>query len=72
MSTENPLESLRTAVVFSSKDYGACKRDAWVYGIVVGWDDDALEELSEKHRWDKETVKRLKRLRQAYIKLEKE
>ncbi|RLL17998.1 hypothetical protein [Acinetobacter chengduensis] len=72
MNTENPLESLRSAVVFSSKDYSSCKRDAWIYGIVVGWEGKALEEVSKKHRWDKETVERLKRLRLAYIELERD
>lgn len=71
MSIENPLESLRSAIVFSSRDWSSCKRDAWIYGIVVGWDDEAFEELSIKHHWDKDTGERLKRLRQAYIQLEK-
>lgn len=36
MSIENPLESIRKAILFSSNDFAQCKRDAWIYGIVVG------------------------------------
>jgi len=69
MSTENPLVSIRKAILFSSNDYSQCKRDAWIYGIVVGWRDEALEELSQRHCWDPETVERLKRLHKAFAEL---
>lgn len=67
MSIENPLESIKQAIVFSSKDYSACKRDAWLYGIVIGWDEDAMLNVAERHKWTPETVARLKRLHEAYL-----
>lgn len=65
---ENPLEAIRNAIVFSSKDMGEDKRDAWIYGIVVGWDDESYKELAVKHGWNKEAVDRNKRLHEKYQK----
>lgn len=72
MSIENPLESIRKAILFSSNDYSQCKRDAWIYGIVVGWPDEALQELAQQHRWEPETIERLKRLNKAFVELNKD
>lgn len=60
---ENPLQSLATVVAFSSRDWSANHRDAWIYAIVSGWDDEALAEVAAKHDWDAATVARLCRLR---------
>lgn len=66
---ENCLESIKVAITTSSRDNSAYGRDAWVYGIVVGW-DEALLDVAKQHRWDEETVARLQRLRQQFIELE--
>lgn len=58
---ECPVESIATAIAFSARDWGANHRDAWVYGIAVGW-GDALAEVAEKHGWGFSTVLRLQRL----------
>jgi len=74
---ENPFESLHNVIVFDSRDWSKNKKDAWLYGIIVGWideeDDEDLgeeifRELSIKHGWDKETWGRLQRLRVEFIK----
>lgn len=31
------LNSLRTTIVSHVRDWGAEKRDAWIYGVIVGW-----------------------------------
>lgn len=68
---EDPRESLKSAIVFSVDDWGASRAMAWVYGIVVGWDDedgndDAMAELAVKFRWDATAVARLRRLHEAF------
>lgn len=68
----NPIESLQTTLTCSSKDWSITKHDAWVYGIIVGWDWLALEELAKKFKWDKEETSRLCYLRDEFSKLEKE
>ena len=60
--TENPLESLSMTILFSSRDWGQEKRDAWVYGIVCGWDENCREESNRKFGWSNETFDRLQRL----------
>lgn len=56
------LESLAAALVTSSKDLSLDHRDAWIYGILLGW-GDSFESVAEKHRWDSKTRARLKRQR---------
>ena len=77
---ENPLTSLREALVFSSNDWGAARDFAWIYGIVVGWDGDpdddpdedgdAMSELAAKFGWSEAKVDRLRRLHEAFRRLD--
>lgn len=55
-------ESIHNTIVFDSKDYSISRRDAWIYGIVVGWDDASLVELQQKHKWTDLDVERLNKL----------
>ena len=76
-ATENPLESLHNAIVFDSLDWGQDRAHAWIYGIVVGWDDeddgpdpfDAMREMQSQHGWNDEAVARLRRLRTEFRRL---
>jgi len=71
-----PLYSLETSMAFDTRDWSQVKRDAWLYGIICGWEnenplvgekeDDALIEICEKHGLDR---KRLKSLRNKFKKL---
>lgn len=67
--TENPLVSLRTAIACHTRDMSSHHKDAWIWGIVCGW-DETLDEIAEQHGWNRETVARLKRLRSRYEKIE--
>ena len=58
------LESARDAVTLHPRDWSLHHRDAWVYGILVGW-GSALSEVAEIHRWTKETLDQLKTHRRA-------
>jgi hypothetical protein len=60
--TENFLESLYDCIVFSARDWALDDRDAWIYGIVVGWEGEALAEVARNHSWDELDIKRLQRL----------
>lgn len=59
------LESVGASMSFHPRDWSRDHRDAWVYGIVNGWSQEALQELAQAHKWKPETVQRLQRLRAA-------
>jgi hypothetical protein len=54
------LQSVGSAIVFSPHDWGSHHRDAWIYGIMCGWDEECFPELQEKFGWTDETIQRLK------------
>lgn len=56
-----PLVSLEASLNFDARDWSLNKRDAWIYGIIAGW-DDALDSVAKDHGWNEETVERLKEL----------
>lgn len=64
---ENPFTSIHDTICFDSKDYSLNHRDAWLYGIIVGW-GDSLDGISKKHNWSVEMTERLKRLHVSYQK----
>ena len=61
-------ESIRCAMAFSSRDWSVNHRDAWIYGIVVGYDRSSMNESKRLHRWTDDTVARLMELRKQYVK----
>lgn len=63
-----PFESLHDTIVFSSKDWSLCKTDAWIYGVIVGWDEDALKEIKKDFNWSDDIADRLKQLHEAFTK----
>lgn len=68
--TADALDAITSLIAFSSRDWGMNKGDAWLYGIVLGWDDSetdtdtgsAMIELSRAHNWSDKDVARLRRL----------
>jgi len=64
---ENWKESLDQCIPFSARDWALDKRDAWVYGIIIGWEDEDTGDINEKIRalflkrfsWKKDTGDRL-------------
>lgn len=65
--TTNPGDSLRTVLTTSPRDYSILERDAWTYGIIIGWNDEALKHLTIRHRWSAEEVARLKELHRKFV-----
>ena len=66
---ENPVESLRDTLAFSVDDWGSSRAMAWVWGIVNGWDEDAMSDLARLFGWDTATTERLNRLHAAFDRL---
>lgn len=63
---DNALQALVESYSRSAKDMGAKKFDAWVYGIICGWDDASYAELSVKHDWTPDVVAYNKLLHENY------
>lgn len=65
---ENPIQALVMSICRSSKDYGENKFDAYLYGVIVGWDKDAYNQLKKKHGWSDEQIEYQITLHQNLIK----
>jgi hypothetical protein len=66
MFTDTALDSLQNAIAFSSRDWSLDKRDAWIYGIIMGW-DDSIESVAKLHNWSVDDVERLNKYRMDLI-----
>lgn len=64
--SECPRKSLERCLAFSARDWYADKRDAWIWGIVFGWDAESMKEIAELHGWSDKTVSRLRRLHEIF------
>ena len=66
---------LEEMLTFTSKDMAADRLDAWLYGIIIGWDDedgdglDAMSELAKRFGWSEVAVTRLRAQREAWKRL---
>lgn len=54
--TTNPLQRLQETLAFTSRDCSEDKMLSFMYGIILGWDDESYEELKLKHNWSDEDV----------------
>lgn len=63
----DPLKALGDTLAFAVDDWGDTRAKAWVYGIVLGWDDEALKELAPSCRWTEEQVDRLRSLHERFV-----
>ena len=66
MNELNPHKSIEAAIACSPRDWSLNKRDAWIYGIVFGWDGSSMDEVAKAHGWDASEVGRLKKLHKAW------
>ena len=66
---ENALKSIEGVLLLNTRDWAEDQSTSWIYGIVCGWNEAALAELSEKWNWSKAEVDRLRRLHKRYKRL---
>lgn len=45
------------------RDWAADRRDAYLWAVLIGWDDDTLPEIAAKHRWDEHRIKYVREMR---------
>jgi hypothetical protein len=77
------LASLHRTMAHDPRDWALDERDAWLWGIVCGWEceeqhdhdvicgrDNALRQVAARHRWPNEAIDRLKTYRRAVAALD--
>lgn len=70
LANVNPLDAIADAIAFNSRDFGESRFEAWIYGIVCGWDDetgdpdsgDAMAAVAAKVGWTADQVADLRAL----------
>lgn len=62
----NPLESLHETLALDTQSWSSDDARAWVYGVIVGWDADALKAISARYEWTPEDVARLGTLHRRF------
>lgn len=67
MEQEKAKDSVASCMAFSSRDWSIDRRDAWMWGIVHGWDDESMTEIAALHNWRCDDVDRLRRLRTDWL-----
>lgn len=61
-------ESLHDVLVFSSRDWAADASLAWVYGVIVGWDEPSFREFEAKGFWTPLASTKLQKLNKDFWK----
>jgi hypothetical protein len=60
-------QHLNSIFAFSPRDWSENREDAWLYGIVCGWNDECMAELKDKFRWSDDAVEALKFRRKQFL-----
>jgi hypothetical protein len=63
------IRDARSAMVTHPRDWSTDHRDAWLYGIIVGWSDESLEALADKHGWSTKMLDKLRECREQEPKM---
>lgn len=61
------LDYCRSVLTLSSRDNGATSDTALLYAVLVGWDDEALIEVADRHGWSPERCDMIVRHRKALV-----
>lgn len=61
------LRDAASAMITHPRDWSLDHRDAWLWGVVIGWDDASLAELATTHGWSEKTVDKLRECREREL-----
>ncbi|MFF8910604.1 hypothetical protein [Streptomyces olivaceoviridis] len=57
------VNSICNMMRVDSRDWAADRRDAYLWAVLIGWDDEALQEVADRHRWNEHRVKYVREMR---------
>ena len=68
---KNPLSNLKSTMLYHVNGFDSNFRDAWMLGIVVGydWKDGYFKEVCDRWNWTDEDAELLKKLHEQYEEL---
>jgi 2-hydroxy-3-keto-5-methylthiopentenyl-1-phosphate phosphatase len=70
MQKQCVLSYLVESLNLDARDWSSNSKDAWIYGIISGWDDASIKEISNKFKWSDESVAKLKELNFQYTSMQ--
>lgn len=70
MTLPEVIVNLQNVMNTDPRDWSTNKRDAYLYGVIVGW-GSAMKEVAKQHNWSDDTVERIKRGHKAIKKAKK-
>jgi hypothetical protein len=59
----NAVRNYMRVAVGDTRDWTADRHDAYLWAVLIGWDDDTLHEIAAKHRWNEHRVKYVREMR---------
>jgi hypothetical protein len=54
---------MRTGRTLDWRDWTADRMDAYLYAVLIGFDDDTLTEVAARHRWDEHRIRYVREMR---------
>lgn len=57
------VQNYMRVAVDDRRDWTADRHDAYLYGVLAGWDDEALQEVAAKHRWNEHRIAYVRQMR---------
>ncbi len=64
------LKVMRNSIVYSCRDWSVLSSDAWLYGMIVGWDAESLIDIAVKFRWSAAQISTLRSHRESVRQVE--
>jgi hypothetical protein len=59
----NAVRNYMRVAVGDTRDWTADRHDAYLWAVLIGWDDNVLEEIAAKHQWNEHRVKYVQEMR---------
>ncbi|WP_411098972.1 hypothetical protein [Streptomyces sp. x-45] len=59
----NAVCNMMRVGVGDTRDWSADRHDAYLWGVLIGWDDDTLKNVAARHRWNEHRIHYVREMR---------